>query len=149
MAFRLYDVQEKFRRQNEVLSAMNSEMRLMLKNMITAFVVWDPVFDENGKFVSFRFDYFNEAYEKIVEFPVEKVKGKDVFDVWPETEKSWLDVYGEVAMTGNPKTFKMFHKPTKGWYFCNAYRSDEVRKKVCVVFLKIAEDSETPSPESY
>ncbi len=143
MAFRLHDVQERFRRQNEVLSAMNCEMRLMLKNMITAFVVWDPVFDENGKFVSFRFDYFNEAYERIVEFPIEKVRGKDVFDVWPETEQSWLEVYGDVATTGNPRTFKMFHKPTNGWYFCNAYRSDEVRKKVCVVFLKVAEDRET------
>jgi PAS domain S-box-containing protein len=123
----------------EKLQKTTSELQLILKNMLNAFVVWDSVFDENGKYVSFRFGYFNDAYTKISNLKQEDVFGKDVFEIWPETEQSWVEAYGSVAVTGIPKTFDMYHKATNGWYHCNAYRPTESPSQICTIFENITE----------
>jgi len=121
----------------------SAELRLMFQHMLNAFIVCESVFDEHGKYVSFRFGYFNDAYRKITGVTPEEVKGKDVFEVWPFTEQSWVEVYGEVAVTGVPKTFDMYHAPTEGWYHCNAYRPTDSSAQVCVIFEDITARRQT------
>ncbi|MCE1164703.1 MAG: PAS domain S-box protein [Bacteroidetes bacterium] len=115
------------------------ELAQILKNMLNAFVVWDSVFDKNGNCVSFSFGMINDAYEKISGVKREDVIGRDVLDVWPYTEKEWIDTYREVALTGKPKVFEMYHEPTNGWYHCNAYRPTDSTDRICVVFDNISE----------
>jgi len=110
------------KRAEAALQKTSFEMQQIFQNMINAFVVWESVFDAQGRYVSFRFGYFNEAYSRVPKLKLEEVRGKDVFEVWPTIERSWVDVYGEVARTGVPKTFDMYHGPTGGLYHCNAYR---------------------------
>lgn len=121
------------------LRKLSTELQLILKSMINAFVIWDSVFDANGNYVSFRFGYFNDSYARIAGVKLEDVQGKDVFEVWPDTETSWLDVYREVALTGEPKTFEMYHAPTNGCYHCNAYRPQDTPDRICVIFEDITE----------
>jgi PAS domain S-box-containing protein len=121
------------------LQKASTELQLIFKNMINAFVVWESVFDENGRYISFRFGNFNDAYARIAGVRLEDVRGKDVFEIWPGTESSWVDVYGDVAVTGNSKTFDMYHDPTKGWYHCNAYRPTDSPTEVCAIFEDITE----------
>jgi len=115
------------------------ELAVLLKNMISAIVVYESVFDEDGKYISYKFGYFNKAYQKITGLTQEEVRGKDVYDVWPGTEASWLEAYGEVAVTGVAKVFDMYHEPTKGWYHCNAYRPSKSPEQICVAFEDITE----------
>jgi PAS domain S-box-containing protein len=117
----------------------SADLQLIFKNMINAFIVWESVFDAQGNYVSFRFGYFNDSYARISGLKQEEVLGKDVFEVWPATEQSWVKAYGEVAVSGNPKTFDMFHGPTQGWYHCNAYRPTESPRMICVIFEDITE----------
>jgi PAS domain S-box-containing protein len=116
-----------------------TELQLVLKNMINAFVVWESVFDDKGDCVSFRFGFFNDAYARIAKLKLEDVQGKDVFEVWPDTEESWIDVCSKVAVTGVPSTFEMYHASTQGMYHCNAYRPWDTADRVCVVFEDITE----------
>ncbi|MDD1719317.1 MAG: PAS domain S-box protein, partial [Methanoregulaceae archaeon] len=97
------------RRNEEVLQKMSEEVQMIFRNMINAFIVWESVFDENGNYVSFRFGHFNDAFAEIAGLKFEDVFGKDVFEVWPGTEQSWVEAYGEVARTGIPKVFDMYH----------------------------------------
>jgi PAS domain S-box-containing protein len=120
------------------LEARSTELQLMLDNMINAFIVWEPIYDADGGIVSMRFGYFNDEYAKVAKVGPE-VRGKDVFDVWPTTEQSWVDVYAEIAVTGKPQTFEMYHNSTNGWYHCNAYRSAGPSSGVCVIFEDITE----------
>jgi len=121
------------------LQAVSTELQQIFRNMINAFVVWESVFDENGTYVSFRFGWFNDAYARIAKVKYEDVRGKDVFEVWPATERSWVEVYGSVATSGIPRVFDMYHEPTKGWYHCNAYRPTGSPEQVCVIFEDITE----------
>jgi two-component system cell cycle sensor histidine kinase/response regulator CckA len=125
----------------EALREATTHLQLIFRNMINAFVVWESVFDEHDRFISFRFGYFNDAYARITKLKLDDVQGKDVFEVWPETEESWVEVYGDVAMTGLPKTFEMYHKPTNGLYRCNAYRPGGTPDYVCVIFEDITEEN--------
>jgi PAS domain S-box-containing protein len=123
----------------DALQKKSREMQLIFKNMTNAFIIWKSVFNENGKYISFRFGEFNDAYARIAGVTPEEVWGKDVFEVWPGTELSWVDVYGGVAVTGISKTFDMYHEPTKGWYHCNAYRPTDSPMEICVIFEDITE----------
>ena len=127
------------KRAEDALQATSTELQLIFKNMINAFIVWESVFDENGKYVSFRFGRFNEAFAQIAKLKYEEVRGKDVFEVWPATEQSWVELYGAVAVSGIPRTFDRYHEPTKGWYHCNAYRPTDSPSQVCVIFEDITE----------
>ena len=132
----LLDITER-KRAEDALLATSTELQLIFKNMINAFIVYESVFDENGKYVSFRFGRFNEAYARIAKLKYEEVRGKDVFEVWPATEQSWVEVYGTVAVSGIPRTFDMYHEPTKGWYHCIAYRPSDSPSQICVIFSDI------------
>ncbi len=126
----------------EELQKKSAELQLIFNNMINAFVVWESSFDKQGNYVSFRFGQFNDAFTKITGLKYENIRGKDVFDVWPETEQSWVDAYGSVAVTGVPKIFDMYHGPTKKWFHCNAYRPSDSPDHICVIFEDITERKE-------
>lgn len=127
------------KRAEENIKKTANEMQWLMKSMANAFVVWESVFDEAGKFTNFRFGYFNDAYEKVLGLKLEEVQGKTVLEIWPETEQSWFDVYSEVAITGNSKSFEMYHSPTRGLYACNAYRPWSTPDRICVVFEDVTE----------
>ena len=115
------------------------EYQLLLKSMINAFVVFDPIFDNAGNIISHRFVYINDTYERITGVKNEEVKGKTMHEVWPETEPEWIRRYGEVSVTGVSKEFELYHDPTKKLYHCNVYRPEEMKNRFCVVFEDITE----------
>ena len=132
------DITERVRTE-EALRKNAQEMEWLMKHMAAAFVVWETVFGKDGKLEDIRFGYFNDAYSLVSGLNLEDVRGRRVREVWPETEQSWFDVYGEVALTGCTKVFEMYHKPTRGLYACNAYRPWDTQNRVCVIFEDITE----------
>ena len=123
----------------EKIGSLAEESQWLLKSMINAFVIFESIFDKSGKFVSYRFEYINEAYEKITSVKLQDVRGKTVHEVWPETEPSWIENYGAVAVSGVPRTFNMYHKPTDKTYHCTVYRPWPTPQRFCVIFEDITE----------
>jgi PAS domain S-box-containing protein len=132
----LVDITERKKAESALLKT-SDELRLIIKNMLNAFITWESVFDNNGNYVSFRFGFFNDAFGRITNVKFDDIYGKDVFEVWPGTEQSWVDIYGKVAITGIPQTFDMYHEPTCSWYHCNAYRPTESTSQICAIFENI------------
>jgi PAS domain S-box-containing protein len=121
----------------EALRESEKELQHLFKSMINAFVLFESIFDDGGNFISYRFVYINEAYERITGVKNEDVKGKSVHEVWPETEAEWIRRYGEVAVTGVSSEFELYHDPTKKLYHCNVYRPWNEKSRFCVVFEDI------------
>lgn len=132
------DITERWRVQ-QALREREAESRAMLNNMLNAFVLFDSVYDESGRFVSYRFVTINKAYERITGVLNDEVRGKTVHEVWPATEPSWIEKYGEVATTGVTQTFDMYHDPTKKLYHCTVYRPWPHNRRFCVIFEDITE----------
>ena len=129
------------KREADLKKAFN-ELQILFKNMINAFAIFDSVFDDEGKFISYRFVYINDAYERITGVKDGDVKGKTIHEVWPETELEWVKRYGEVAITGVPQTFELYHDPTKKLFHCNVYRPWDTKARFCVIFDDITDQKE-------
>ena len=133
------EIRRNKRETDEMLRENECELRLLFQRMINAFVLFESVFDEDGSFISYRFVYINDSYERITGVKQEEVKGKTVHEVWPGTEESWIKAYGEVAVTGVPSNFEMYHEPTGKLYYCTVYRPGENSARFCVIFEDITE----------
>ncbi len=127
------------KRAEEQTQTKAQEQEWLLRSMMNAFVIFHSVFDQDGRFISYRFEYINDAYERITGVKREEVCGKTVHEVWPETEASWIEQYGAVAVSGIPRSFDMYHKPTAKLYHCNVYRPWETAERFCVIFDDITE----------
>ncbi|OQA53264.1 MAG: putative diguanylate cyclase [Euryarchaeota archaeon ADurb.Bin294] len=121
------------------LKRSEQEYWWLLESMINAFVMFESVFDKEGRFVSYRFLYINKVYEEITGVRLHDVYGKTVHEVWPDTEDEWIQRYGEVAFTGIPSEFDLFHAPTKKTYHCHVYRPWNDTRRFCVIFEDITE----------
>ncbi len=132
------DITER-KRAVEALRKSAHETEWLMKSMASAFVVWGTILDANGRLVDIRFEYFNDAYARVSGLKLDVVRGKTVREVWPNTEEGWFEVYGEVALSGESKSFEMYHDSTQGYYACTAYRPWDSADRICVVFEDITE----------
>ncbi len=113
--------------------------RGLYEAQVNGFAIFRSIFNEAGEFVSYEFIDINPAYEHITGVKREEVIGKDIQEVFPGTEQSWIDVYGSVALSGESKTFEMYHEPTRKYYYCNVFRPWDNNKRFCVAFNDITE----------
>ncbi len=125
------------------LRASANEQAWLLNSMINAFAIHQSVFDAEGRFVGYRFEYVNHAFEQITGVTLDAIQGKTVHDIWPETEPEWIETYGQVAITGKPVAFSMYHKPTARHYHGHAYRPWDTAERFCVVFEDVTEHRQT------
>jgi len=69
------------------------------------FALHEILCDETGKPCDYRFLDVNPAFERITGLHRAKVIGRTMRNVLPDTEQSWIDTYGKVALTGQSVSF--------------------------------------------
>ncbi len=106
------------------LSLRKSEekFRSLITQMEQGLAVHEIVTDENGVPVDYIFLDINPGFEKLTGLKRESIIGKRVLEVLPNTERYWIERYGEVALTGRPATFQDFARELKRYYSVVAYR---------------------------
>ena len=85
------------------------------------FALHELICDESGKPVDYRFLYLNKAFERMTGLESAKVLGKTVLEVLPQTEKFWIDRYGQVALTGVPQRFEEYSAELDQYYSVYAF----------------------------
>ncbi len=116
----------------------------LLENLPGAFAYHQVVTDKEGTPVDYIFLEINGAFEEMTGLKREKVIGKKMTAVLPGIGKSgfdWIDVYGRVALTGEPARFENYSEPLGRFYDVNAY-SDRPGYFV-TVFRDITEQKRT------
>jgi PAS domain S-box-containing protein len=127
------------KRARELIWSRSEELAWMLRSMMNAFVVCKSIFNDRGEFISYSFDYINDAYEGLAGIRSEDILGKTVHDIWPDTDLSWIENYAHVVMTGEPVTFDIFLKQTKKHCHCHVYRPWKTKERFCMIFDDITE----------
>ena len=89
----------------ERLSESEERYRLLFDSMLSAFALHEIICDDDGKPVDYRFLEVNPAFTKLTGLKAEDVVGRTAREVIPGLEQSWVDIYGEVALTGKPTHF--------------------------------------------
>lgn len=94
----------------------------LFTEMFDGFALHEIILDENGNAVNYKFLDVNPAFEKLTGLKRNEIVGKTVLDVLPNTEKYWIENYGEVAKTGVPKLFENFSVELKKYYEVRAFQ---------------------------
>lgn len=103
------------------LKESESKYRQLVDLMPLGMVLHEIVCDKEGNPVDYVFLESNQKYEEQIGKRLKDIVGKTVLDVFPETEKYWIDVYGKVALTGVPVIYENYSKALGKYYKVSAY----------------------------
>ncbi len=95
--------------------------RLLFENMIDGFAFCKMIF-VNGKPVDFIYLEVNPAFERLT--GLKNATGKNVTELIPgiKTDSPELfEIYGKVALTGNPEEFEVYLKSIDMWFQVSVY----------------------------
>lgn len=89
--------------------------------MAEGFALHEIITNDHSLPVDYRFIEVNPAFERLTGTSKEAVIGRTLLEVFPESERSWIERYGRVALTGVPENFTEFSKEIGRWYEISAY----------------------------
>jgi len=89
---------------------MEYEYRILFREMLDGFALQDVIRDEAGNPVDYRFRALNPAFERMIGLRAADIAGRTVLEVLPDIDRSWIDTFGKVALTGEPAFFERFSK---------------------------------------
>ncbi|HEY3362732.1 MAG TPA: histidine kinase dimerization/phosphoacceptor domain -containing protein [Methanosarcina sp.] len=115
---------------------------LLFENMLDGLAYCRMLYDDCGYPVDFIYLDTNRAFEKFT--GLKKVKGKKATELFPgikESHRELFDIYGRVALTGQPERFEIEFKPLEMWFLISVYSMD--REYFVVVFNNITERKRT------
>ena len=101
-----------------------SEMRYrgLFENLVIGFALHEIVVDDNNQPIDYVFLEINPAFEKLTGIREDQAVGKRVKEILPAVENDrFIQIYGQVALTGIPVHFEEFSQPLGKYYEINAY----------------------------
>ncbi len=101
---------------------MERSYQLLFQSMHGAFALHEIICDASGKPVDYRFLAVNGAFEKMTGLTADAIIGHTVREILPDTEVSWIEQYGRVALTGEPTHFVEYHRGLGRSFEITAYR---------------------------
>ncbi len=119
------------------------DYRLLFNKMLDGFALHEIICDEQGKPIDYRFLAINPAFEKLTGLKAEELVGRTVQEVMPGTEQHWIDIYGKVALTGEPANFENYSTELNRYFEVNAFRP--AANQFACIFLDISERKLTES----
>jgi len=134
------------RKQAETLLRESEERyRTLFTSIDEGFCVIEMLFDENGKPVDYRFLEFNPAFEKLTGIAAaDALSGMTVRQMIPNLEEHWFEIYGRVALTGEPNRFANGSEAMNRWFDVYAFRVGRPEdRKVALLFNNITERRRT------
>ncbi len=101
---------------------MQEDYQALFREMLEGFAVHELICDAQGKPVDYRFLAVNPAFERITGLPAEKILGRTVLEVLPGTESRWIELFGRVALTGEPAFCENYARTLNKYFEVAAFR---------------------------
>ena len=110
--------------------------RAVLDSLDAGFCIIAMRFDADGTPVDYQFLEVNAAFEE--QTGIEHATGRWMREIAPQHEQHWFDLYGRIALTGEPMRFENPADQLNRFYDVYAFRVDEPAKHhVAVLFNDI------------
>ncbi|MHB2211119.1 PAS domain-containing protein [Methylobacterium sp. CM6257] len=112
--------------------------RSLFEFIDAGFCLVEVQFGEGDRAVDYRFLEVNPAFER--QTGLKDVVGRWMRDLAPDHEQHWFDLFGRVALTGEPVRFERPAEALGRWYDVHAYRVDgPARNHVAILLNDITE----------
>lgn len=115
----------------------DDQFRLLLESMHEGFALHEIICDAAGTPVDYRFLWVNAAFERITGKKMKDLAGRTVLEIFPETEKIWIERYGKVVHSGEPTHFEQYSRIMDKHFRVAAFRPQA--GQFVVVFEDITE----------
>ena len=93
----------------------------IISSMSQGFALHEIIVSNDGKPINYKFLEINDPFQEIIGKKRDDIIGKTVREVLPDIEDYWIENYGEVALSGQPKELEHFSKELKKYFKINAY----------------------------
>ena len=134
----------RFRTEEGMLAESEARYRTLFNALDAGFCVIELRFDADSRAVDYRFVEANPAFSRHT--GLDDVVGKWVSEVVPDLERSWLDTYGQVAMTGRAVRFESGVVALGRWFEVQALRiGDPVQHRVALLFNDVTDRQKAES----
>jgi PAS domain S-box-containing protein len=109
---------------------------ILLNAIDEGFCIIEMIFDEREKPVDYRFLMINASFEK--QTGLQNAVGKRMREFAPNHEEHWFEIYGRIALTGEPIRFENRAEQLRRWYDVYAFRFGEPKDlQVAILFNDI------------
>ena len=121
----------------EALRQSEGRFRTLFESMDEGFCVIEMIFDADSRPSDYRFLEVNPAFEKHT--GLQDAAGRRMLEMAPDHDAHWFEIFGRVAVTGEPIRFVRAAKALGNrWFDVYAFRlGDEPSRKVALLFNDI------------
>ena len=126
------------KRAEEAIRASSEQYRNLFKSLLEGFCIVELIFDDDQRPVDFRFLEVNPAFES--QTGLTNSLGKTMRELAPTFEEYWYELYGQVALSGEPVRAVHESKALGRWYDVAAYRVGGAgSRKVAILFNDVTD----------
>lgn len=115
--------------------------QMLFREMLDGFALHEIIVDAQGTPVDYRFLSVNPAFERMTGLKEADIRGRTVLEVMPNTEPSWINTYGRVALTGEPAFFENYSREIDKYFEVTAFQS--ARNQFACIFKDITDRKRT------
>ena len=113
---------------------------MLFESIDEGFCTIEVLFDQNEKPVDYRFSRISRSFER--QTGIRNAVGRRMREIAPRHEEHWFEIYGRIALKGEPMRFENEAKQLGRWYDVFAFPvEDPKRRRVGILFNDITERS--------
>jgi len=116
------DVTER-KRAEEALRESEAKYYNLFEETACGFALYQIVRDDDGKPVDYITLEVNREFERLLNVKKENVIGKRAYETTPNLDKEWLNIFSQVAFSGQPYRYEQYAANVDKWFEGSAFSS--------------------------
>ena len=121
----------------DLIRESEEKYRLLYTSMNQGLALHEIITDADGKPVDYVFLDINDSYTRLLGVTREMCIGKRITEVMPKVEKYWIDIFGKVALSGEPSYYENYLETTGRYY--STYTYSPKKRQFAVLVSDITE----------